>query len=122
MGVIPATVSERARSRILGQAVQNQGSVGVMLSIAKGKGCGGNEYKWGAFVQSVPEGHEQIKVSDDFSIFVPLIDSLNMFGMTIDFGPDENGKNIGSECFRFINPNESGRCGCGASVTFKSQP
>lgn len=119
MGTIPATISESARSRILGQAAQNQGAVGVTLSIAKGKGCGGNEYKWGQFVQASPEGHEEIKVSEGFSIFVPMIDSFNMFGMTIDFGPDENGKNIGSECFKFINPNESGRCGCGMSVTFK---
>ncbi|MCM2344896.1 MAG: hypothetical protein NDJ24_10095, partial [Alphaproteobacteria bacterium] len=86
------------------------------------KGCGGNEYKWGQFVQAVPEGHEQIKLTDDFSIFVPVIDSFNLFGITIDFGPEENAKNVGSECFKFINPNEAGRCGCGVSVTFKSQP
>lgn len=123
MGIIPATVTDSARNRILGQARQSTGPsqspAGIILSIAKGKGCGGNEYKWGQFVEMAPEGHEEIKISDDFSIFVPVIDSFNLFGITIDFGPDDNAKSVGSECFKFINPNEAGRCGCGVSVTFK---
>lgn len=119
MNTIPATVTEIAKQRLLSMA---GGKSGVTLSIAKGKGCGGNEYKWGAFVDEAPAAHEAIQVTDSFSIYVPFIDSFNMFGMTIDYGADENQKMLGSENFKFSNPNETGRCGCGVSVTFKEQP
>lgn len=123
MAFLPVTITENAKKRILSTASQQAAdSVGIVLSIAKGKGCGGNEYKWGGFVDSAPDAHEEIAVSENFRIYVPFIDSFNMFGMTIDFGPDENAQTIGSESFKFINPNESGRCGCGVSVIFKDNP
>ena len=119
MGIIPASVTDAAKQRLLSMAGDKPG---IVLSIAKGKGCGGNEYKWGDFVTDAPAGHESIPVTDKFTIYVPFIDSFNMFGMTIDYGPDGNQKMLGSENFKFVNPNETGRCGCGVSLIFKDQP
>lgn len=119
MGTIPVTLTDNAKNRILSLAAKNPDAVGLTLAIAKGKGCGGNEYKWGTFVAGAVEGHEVIPVTEGFNIYVPTIDSFNMFGMTIDYGPDENAHAVGNESFKFLNPNEAGRCGCGVSVTFK---
>jgi|JI10StandDraft_1071094.scaffolds.fasta_scaffold617210_3 iron-sulfur cluster assembly protein len=122
MGTIPASVTDTAKNRILAMAAKTEGAIGITLSIAQGKGCGGNEYRWGGFVTEAPAGHEAIVVNDAFAIYVPMIDSFNMFGMTIDFGADEKEQKVASESFKFINPNVASTCGCGASVTFKEQP
>lgn len=122
METLPVTLTETAKQRILKLAGKQDAPVGLILGIARGKGCGGNEYEWGSFVTEAPANHMMIPVNEGFAIYVPTIDSFNMYGMTIDYGIDETQKGVGSENFKFVNPNETGRCGCGVSVTFRDQP
>jgi iron-sulfur cluster assembly protein len=87
-----------------------EGTLGVRLSV-KATGCSGNSYKM-----------EYIKPGDDLStdevfedksarIYIPKMYSWMLFGTTIDYMTDA----LGNARFDFINPNETGRCGCGES-------
>lgn len=110
---IPIIITDNAKTRLTKMLALELGATGLTLSIAKNKGCGGNEYKWG-HVKDVPAGHDVVPVTESFSLYIPVMDSFNLFNMTIDFTED----NLGNSKFEFINPNETGRCGCGESVSF----
>lgn len=110
---IPITITENAKTRLNKMLTLEPGAVGMTLSIAQNKGCGGNEYKWG-HVKDVPAGHDEVIVEGAFKLYIPMMDSLNLFGTVIDFKEDS----IGNARFEFSNPNETGRCGCGESVSF----
>lgn len=110
---IPVTITETAKIRLAKILALEPGATGLTLSIAKNKGCGGNEYKWG-HIKEIPAGHDVVPVTDAFSLYIPVVDSFNLFGMTIDFTEDK----LGNAKFEFLNPNETGRCGCGESVSF----
>lgn len=91
------------------------GYAGLRLTILGGRGCGGNEY------DLVPVGAEAVEASDDYMVlsptqklFIPALDILKFFGTKIDFIEDQ----LGNRRLEITNPNESGRCGCGQSVTF----
>ncbi len=45
MANFPLTLSEAAKNRLMAITAQKPGVAGVLLRIAKGKGCGGNEYR-----------------------------------------------------------------------------
>ena len=109
---VPSTLTDAARARIQELAARKEGAAGLTLRIAKGKGCGGNEYKMD-LVSDPPAGHDRIEVSDKVSLYIPMTDSFMMFGSTIDFIEDE----MGNRKFEVINPNETGRCGCGESFS-----
>lgn len=110
---IPLIITEDAKARLVKMLALEPDAVAMTLSIAQNKGCGGNEYKWG-HVKQAPAGHDEVTVDGGFKLYIPVTDSLNLFGTTIDFKEDK----IGNAKFEFINPNETGRCGCGESVSF----
>lgn len=110
---IPLTITEDAKARLKKMLALDPAATAMTLSIAQNKGCGGNEYKWG-HVQAAPTGHDEVVVEGEFKLYIPMMDSLNLFGTTIDFKEDS----IGNARFEFNNPNETGRCGCGESVSF----
>lgn len=113
---IPITITADAKARLKKMLAFEEGATGMTLSIAQNKGCGGNEYKWG-HVKEAPAGHDEVVIEDNFKLYIPMMDSLNLFGTIIDFKED----NIGNARFEFSNPNETGRCGCGESVSFGKQ-
>lgn len=108
----PITLTENAKQRIRMLAAQKEGASGVVLRIARGKGCGGNEYRM-EHMTGDGAGFDKIEAGEGIALYIPLTDSFMMFGMTIDFGKD----GIGGEKFVFTNPNETARCGCGESFS-----
>ena len=84
---------------------------GLRLSVVAGKGCGGSEYDL-QIVAAAENGDETLRVDDTLAIFIPMIDTLKLFGTTIDYRSDE----LGNARLVIDNPNEKGRCGCGESV------
>lgn len=108
---IPITLTEAAKARIAELTAKKPGAAGVVLRIAKGKGCGGNEYRMEYKEDSETKGFDVIQASSGASLYIPMSDSLYMFGMAIDFKIDE----LKNASFIFTNPNEAGRCGCGES-------
>ena len=108
---VPITLTDAAKDRIRAVTAQQPGAAGVILRIAKGKGCGGNEYRMEHMTEEKP-GFDKIDVGGA-ALFIPMTDSFMMFGMTIDYGRD----GVGNERFSFTNPNEASRCGCGESFS-----
>ncbi len=110
--MIPITLTEAAKARITELTSRKESAAGLVLRIAKGKGCGGNEYKMD-YAATEPAGHDKIQVAEGVALYIPMADSFMMFGMVIDFGEDD----LGNKKFLFTNPNEAGRCGCGESFS-----
>ena len=81
--------------------------LGIKLDIET-KGCSGLTYKL-EYVDK-PSVDDEIVDIEDIKIFVNPKASLFLIGTQMDYqeGTLESG-------FRFINPNEKGRCGCGES-------
>lgn len=110
--MIPITLTDAAKARIAELTAAKDGTAGLVLRIAKGKGCGGNEYKMDYATDGVA-GYDRVDATGTAALFIPLTDSFMMFGMTIDYGTDE----LGNAKFLFSNPNETARCGCGESFS-----
>ena len=109
---IPLTLTDAAKARIQELASKRDGAKGIVLRVAKGKGCGGYEYKMEYMLEDQP-GFDKIEAGSHAALYVPVTDSFLMFGMEIDFCED----GLGGARFQFKNPNESGRCGCGESFS-----
>lgn len=108
----PIILTENAKQRIRTLAAQEGDAPGVVLRIARGRGCGGNEYRMERMTGD-GAGFDKIDAGEGVALYIPLTDSFLMFGMTIDFGKD----GVGGEKFIFTNPNETARCGCGESFS-----
>ena len=85
-----------------------EGTLGLRLSIGA-TGCSGNSYKM-EYADKGADGDDVIE-SNGAAIYIPKIYSWMLIGTTIDYITDE----LGNARFDFINPNETGRCGCGES-------
>jgi len=81
--------------------------LGIKLGIET-KGCSGLSYNM-EFVDFPDEKDEVLNI-DNIKIYIDPKATLFLLGTTMDYeeGTLESG-------FKFINPNEKGRCGCGES-------
>ena len=81
--------------------------LGIRLGIET-KGCSGLSYSM-EFVYSPDEKDEVLNI-ENIKIYIDPKATLFLLGTTMDYeeGVLESG-------FKFINPNEKGRCGCGES-------
>lgn len=94
-----------------------EGCMGLRLSI-KTTGCSGHSYKMEYIVQGDDMAGDDIIESEGVRLNIPKIHSWMLLGMTIDHVTD----NLGNSRFDFINPNETGRCGCGESFHVQTRP
>ncbi len=81
--------------------------LGIKLGIET-KGCSGLTYNM-EFVD-MPDANDEVLKVQDIVIYIDPKATLFLLGTTMDYeeGDLESG-------FKFINPNEKGRCGCGES-------
>jgi len=103
------SLSEKAANHIQSFLDKRGKGIGLRLAV-KTSGCSGMAYVM-EFVDELEEGDE---VFEDRGIKV-IIDPKSLVyldGTEIDFAKE--GLNEG---FKFINPNEKDRCGCGESFT-----
>lgn len=107
----PIQITEKAAVQI--QDLLNKApddTSGVRLTI-KSTGCSGHSYQM-EYVNSDDDLSKDEKFEENgSSIYIPKIYSWMLFGTEIDYITDE----LGNSRFDFINPNETGRCGCGES-------
>ncbi|MDA7845312.1 iron-sulfur cluster assembly accessory protein [Rickettsiales bacterium] len=84
---------------------------GVKLNMPSGK-CGAVSYKIEYAYEdiNIEEEDEVLIIEDKINIFINPIGSFMVFGMVMDYY--DNGIEYG---FKFINPNETGKCECGTS-------
>lgn len=107
----PINITETAAAQ-LNHLVKRapEGTQGVRLAI-KPRGCSGNSYQM-EYIKADESisGDDRIE-AHGASLYIPKTHSWMLFGITIDYAEDE----MGNARFRFSNPNEKGRCGCGES-------
>lgn len=109
----PIKITEKAADQInalMFKAPEN--TLGVRLTI-KSTGCSGNSYKMEYVSDADDLSADELFEENDAGVYIPKLYSWMLFGMTIDYITDE----LGNSRFDFINPNETGRCGCGESFT-----
>jgi iron-sulfur cluster assembly protein len=101
-------LTENAQKRFTEQLEQRGKGIGIIIGV-KQTGCSGYAYtlEFADLPISAYSRHY-----DKFTVFVdPLAESF-LDGVTVDYV--KQGLN---ERFEFINPKETGRCGCGESFT-----
>ena len=93
----------------LRKLLSNRGkkSKGIRISV-KTRGCSGLSYTL-EYVDEIVGNDELVRV-DDISLYVDPKASFFLIGTEMDY--EENNLESG---FKFNNPNEKGRCGCGES-------
>jgi iron-sulfur cluster assembly protein len=102
------TLTESATTKIK-KLLSKRGGVGIRLGV-KTTGCSGLAYVL-EYVDRYMDGHGVINyVQPDFAVFVDIKSEVYLNGMTVDYVRE--GLNEG---FKFNNPNERDRCGCGES-------
>lgn len=100
------TVTEPAFVKIMSQ-LQRRGGIGIRVGV-RTTGCSGLAYVL-EYVDELIEGDDTV-IFEGFAIVVNKKDQPYLLGMEIDYVRE--GLNEG---FRFNNPNEKDRCGCGES-------
>jgi iron-sulfur cluster assembly protein len=101
-------LTDNAQKRFKEQLEQRGRGIGIIVGVKK-TGCSGYAYTL-EFADLPFDGYH--KHYDNFTLFVdPLAESF-LNGVTVDYV--KQGLN---ERFEFINPKETGRCGCGESFT-----
>jgi iron-sulfur cluster assembly protein len=93
-----------------------EGTQGVRLNV-KPRGCSGNSYQMEYIGAGETLSEDDVFSTGDASLYIPKIHSWMLFGITVDYAEDE----MGNAKFRFKNPNEKGRCGCGESFYVEIQ-
>lgn len=103
------TLTDTAKSRFKQQISERGKGLGIRFDITK-TGCSGYAYK----IEFADEWRSEdfLSIHDDLYIWITKNAYKYLDGMTVDY--TKKGIN---EQFEFINPNESGRCGCGESFT-----
>jgi iron-sulfur cluster assembly protein len=102
------TLTEAAQNKIK-KLLAKRGGVGIRLGV-KTTGCSGLAYVL-EYVDEYDSNDSVINYAQpDFGVFVDKKSNVYLEGMTVDYARE--GLNEG---FKFINPNERDRCGCGES-------
>lgn len=103
------TVTDLAAQKMKENLTKRGHGVGIRLGV-KTTGCSGLAYAL-EYVDSILPT-DTVNQFGDVSVIVSENDAIYLNGLTVDWAKE--GLNEG---FVFVNPNESGRCGCGKSFT-----
>ncbi len=91
-------------------------AIGIRLRIVDSRGCGGSEYDMD-FIRQKFKDDDVLEISKSLKLYIPKKDVLKLFGTIIDYKTDK----LGNSRIHIQNPNESGQCGCGMSVSFEDK-
>ncbi len=107
-------VTEAATKRIIElMSLDVTNAIGIKIGIKQG-GCSGLSYTF-EYTQVASHGDEVLNIdSSDFKLIIDSKAIIFIIGTTLDYS-DSTLKSG----FIFINPNETGRCGCGSSLSTK---
>jgi iron-sulfur cluster assembly protein len=106
--VLSLTPAAVGRVRHLLQTM-GQGAAGIRVGV-RTAGCSGLEYTID-FASEIAPGDEVVD-TDGVKVVVDSKVVMHLIGSEMDFVQDRLGAS-----FKFSNPNETGRCGCGESFT-----
>lgn len=102
------SVSDAAASYICNMATSDVS--GLHISVTKG-GCSGHEYAFS--FTGMPEVSCETVIDKGVTLYIDRTAILYIIGSELDYTQDDF-----SEKLFFKNPNETGACGCGKSVSF----
>lgn len=109
------TVTDAAVIHIRNQMEKVIDAIGLYVWVKK-TGCSGYAFK-PEIVSIEPENALQVVTPDGLSIYVANDAKSFLQGVQIDLVTDPTG--LKQKKLVFINPNETGRCGCGESFTIE---
>ncbi len=98
-----------AKAHIRASLAERGQGVGIRVGV-KTAGCSGLSYVL-EFVDT-PDPNDTVFNNDVVDVFIDPKSLVYLDGMTMDFVTE--GLNSG---FKFMNPNQTGECGCGESFT-----
>lgn len=118
---LPVTITDAAVAHFKKQLAKKEGSTGIRLNIVPA-GCSGYRYE----VTTIDDEHPvaintesvfsiQWKLSEDLLFCAPKKILPLLMGTVIDYAQ----KGLSGELV-FNNPQQTGACGCGESITFSS--
>ena len=87
-----------------------EGAQGVRLNVVP-RGCSGNAYQMEYIAVDDDVSDDEKFEQDGTALYIPKTHSWMLYGIEIDYVTD----GVGNYKFSFVNPNETGRCGCGES-------
>jgi len=100
-------ITEIAKNKINSFIDKREKTLGIRIGV-KTTGCNGLSYVL-EYVDT-PDDHDQLHNVDGVEVYVNPKDLVYLKDITIDYKNEKF-----QEGFDFINPIESGRCGCGES-------
>ena len=108
---MPITITTAAAAYIVNKLANEQKNI-FRLTIKK-TGCSG--YSYVPEITTEPKvGDTSVKVSDQLTIYIDTTWLHLLEGVMIDYVEEEK-MGLKQKRLLFINPKESGRCGCGES-------
>jgi len=112
---VTINVTPAALQHLEEQRQQHPQAVGLRL-FTKKAGCSGLTYQ-SILIESVTAEDIEATSNAPLPIYVDQRSLAYLNGLTVDFIK----KTLGQSQLTFINPNETGRCGCGESFTIDDQ-
>lgn len=103
------TMTNAATARVREIMGANPGALGLRIGIKKG-GCAGMEYTM--TVAQAKEPHDEVVEDNGAVLLIEPTAIMYLLGTEMDFKSDK----LASQ-FVFNNPNQTGSCGCGESVS-----
>src|SRR5262245_40702579 len=103
------TLTSAASTRVRDLMSANPGVLGLRIGVKKG-GCAGMEYTISLADQKGP--HDEVIEEDGALVLIDPAAIMYLLGTEMDFKTDK----LASQ-FVFNNPNQTGSCGCGESVS-----
>lgn len=98
------TLTESAISALKPVCIEN--NLGLRITVAKGSGCSGPEYRMG--LESAPSSQDEVVDVDGIRVFVDLASSMWLAGLVVDYKVGTTGVSG----FVFEHPNAKSSCGC----------
>ena len=108
-------VTPAAADHFAAQQQAHPNTIGLRL-FTKKAGCSGLTYQ-SALIETVDADDIQATSNSPLPIYIEPKSLAYLNGLTIDFVK----KDLGQSQLTFMNPNETGRCGCGESFTIDDQ-
>ncbi len=110
------SITETAAARVKALAATHDGAEKILLVGVKTKGCSGLSYDMNFVNKSEVPALAEMVTEHGVTVAVDPKAAMFLFGTTMDYleSPLKSG-------FEFVNPNETGRCGCGESFSVEKQ-
>lgn len=110
------SITETAANRVKALMAENAAGEKVLLVGVKTKGCSGLSYDMRFAPRAELPALSEIVEAHGITVAVDPKAAMFLFGTVMDYNesPLQSG-------FTFMNPNETGRCGCGESFTVNKE-